>query len=400
MSAAVQIVVVCSGILLWALLSRRLSTSVLSLPMIFVAFGYAIGGAGADILDLRVNNGLLHGFAEFTLILVLFTDAAGVRLGELRRTYVLPARMLLIGMPLTILLGTLVAQWVAPEASWATALLVAAILAPTDAALAQAILSSDSVPGRVRQAINVESGLNDGLAVPVILLAATLCASTAGIDSDGATDGFASFILLQLLLGPLVGVATGYLLAKCVDRAVDSDSASDAGRAISVLAGAMLAWSVAEIVGGNGFIAAFMAGLALGNTLRCQRDFIVEFMESEGQILTILTFVIFGAILLPIGLEHATGKTVLLALLFLTLIRMLPIWISLLGTRLQPLEKFSLGWFGPRGLASILFALLIDEQYAIPGFDQILACVVLTVLFSVFLHGASAAPLARLFNPR
>jgi NhaP-type Na+/H+ or K+/H+ antiporter len=203
---------------------------------------------------------------------------------------------------------------------------------------------------------------------------------------------------LQLLLGPLVGIGVGYLLARLVDLAVDHDSISDAGRAISVLAGALLAFSVAEVVGGNGFISAFLAGLTLGNTLRCQREFIIEFMESEGQILTILTFVMFGAILLPMGLQHAGWGTALLALLFITVVRMLPIWISLAGTGLRPLEKLSLGWFGPRGLASILFVLLIDEQYAIPGFDEILACVVLTVLFSILLHGASAAPLASLFG--
>ena len=369
-----------------------------SMPMIFVLFGYAVGSAGADVFDLRVNNTLLHLFAEFTLILVLFTDAAGVRLKELRRSGALPARMLLIGMPLTMLLGTLVAHWFAPSAPWPMALLIAAMLTSTDAALAQAILSNRNVPGRVRQAINVESGLNDGLAVPVIILAATLSAGVAGTDGGDAANNLSQFIMLQLLLGPLTGIAVGYLLARLLDFAVARDSVSGAGRAISVLAGALLAYSVAEIIGGNGFISAFLAGLTLGNTLRCKRDFIMEFMESEGQILTILTFVIFGAILLPIGLQHATWKLVLLALLFVSLVRMLPIWISLLGTDLKPLEKLSLGWFGPRGLASILFVLLIDEQYSIPGFESILACVVLTVLFSIFLHGASAAPLAGLFG--
>ncbi|MGB0134417.1 cation:proton antiporter [Dokdonella sp.] len=398
MSGLIQVVVVCSGILLWALVSRRLSATLISMPMIFVLFGYAIGGAGADVLGLRVNSSLLHHFAEFTLILVLFTDASGVRLSELRRSFALPARMLLIGMPLTMLLGMFVAHWVSPAAPLPMALLIAAILTPTDAALAQAILSNKDVPDRVRQAINVESGLNDGLAVPVIILAATLSASLAGSADTGAPDSLAMFILLQLLLGPLVGIAIGYLLARLVDLAVDRDSISDAGRAISVLAGALLAFAVAEVVGGNGFISAFLAGLTLGNTLRCRREFIIEFMESEGQILTILTFVMFGAVLLPIGLQHATWKTVVLALLFITVVRMLPIWVSLIGTGLRPLEKLSLGWFGPRGLASILFVLLIDEQYTIPRFDEILACVVLTVLFSIFLHGASAVPLAGLFG--
>lgn len=400
MSAALQIVVLCSGILAWALLSRRLRSTSISMPMIFVLFGYLIGGAGADVFDMRVNSQLLQGFAEFTLILVLFTDAARVRLRELRQSYGLPLRMLLIGMPLTMLLGAALAHWVSPGVTWSVALLVAAILTPTDAALAQAILANNDVPVRVRQAINVESGLNDGLAVPVIILAATLSARAAGAETSGAPDGLAGYVLQQVVLGPLTGIAIGFALARLLDLAVDKNSVSDAGRAISVLMGALLAYAVAEVVGGNGFIASFLAGLTLGNTLRCERDFILEFMESEGQVLTILTFVIFGAILMPIGLQHASWKTVLLALLFVSVVRMLPIWVSLLGTGLRPLEKTCLGWFGPRGLASILFVLLIDEQYEIPGFDGILACVVLTVLFSIFLHGASAAPLSRLFGRR
>lgn len=396
----IHIILVCAGILAWALVSRRLQTSLLTLPMLFTAFGYALGSAGLPVSDMRLDDGVLHVFAELTLVMVLFTDAAGVRWRQLEHDFMIPARMLLIGMPLTVLLGSLVAQWVLPEAPWALALLAAAILTPTDAALGQAFINSNTVPGKLREAINVESGLNDGLAVPVIMLAAILSAQATGTSFHGAPDNLYRFIALQLVFGPLVGIAVGYALARFLDRGISAGFVSDTGRGIAVLAGALLCFAFAEQVGGNGFIAAFVGGLTLGNTLKADKDFIVEFMESEGQILTMLTFIIFGAVLMPVGLGHVGWETAVLALAFLSVVRMLPIWCSLAGTGIKPLHKLSLGWFGPRGLASILFALLIDEQFNIPGFKEVLACVVLTVLLSILLHGLSATPLAQFIGLR
>lgn len=400
MEEHLQIVVISAGIIAYALISRRLERSLLTLPMLFVGFGYLLGEAGSGVLDQRIGGELLHVFAEFTLVLVLFTDAASVRFAQLRHNLAVPARMLLIGMPLTIALGTALAQWVSPEAPLVLALLVAAILTPTDAALGQAILSSPKVPQSIRQAINVESGLNDGLAVPVIILAAILSAQVTGTGFEGAPDDLYRFVALQLLFGPLVGIAVGYALARLLDMAIGRGWASETGRGIAVLAGALLCFAFAELLGGNGFIAAFLGGLTLGNTLKAEREFIVEFMESEGQILTMLSFTIFGAVLMPVGLEHANWKTVVLAICFLSVVRMLPIWLSLLGTGLPNSHKLSLGWFGPRGLASILFALLISEQFNLPGFDEVLACVVLTVLLSIVLHGASATPIANRFGSK
>lgn len=395
MNEHIQIILICVGILTWALISRRLQTSLFTLPMLFTAFGYALGSAGFGALDMRIDGGVLQIFAELTLVLLLFTDAAGVRLRQLQHEIATPARMLLIGMPLTMLLGSLVALWVTPEAPWVVALLAAAILTPTDAALGQAFINSERVPTQLREAINVESGLNDGLAVPVIMTAAILAAQATGTGFHGAPDNLYRFIAQQLIFGPLVGVAVGYALARLLDRGIATGFVSDTGRAIAVLAGALLCFALAEQVSGNGFIAAFVGGLTLGNTLKADKDFIVEFMESEGQILTMLTFIMFGAVLMPVGLEHADWKTLTLAVAFLSVVRILPIWLSLLGTSLPPLQKLCLGWFGPRGLASILFALLIDEKFNIPGFEEVLACVVLTVLLSIILHGMSATPLAR-----
>jgi len=202
---------------------------------------------------------------------------------------------------------------------------------------------------------------------------------------------------MQVTLGPLVGIGVGYASARVLDRVIHARWATTASQGIYFLVTACLAFVVAEWTGGNGLIAAFIGGLVFGNTLRCSNAFIGEFMESEGQLLTMATFLIFGAVMVPMGLEHASLKTVAFAVLSLTAVRMLPIWLSLTGTGLSTYEKIFLGWFGPRGLASILFALLFLERFEIPGRHNIMACVVLTVMLSIVLHGVTANPMANRF---
>ena len=388
-----HIAIILIGIVAFALQSHRIERSILTLPMVFTAFGWVIGQGGAELVPMHDAHEIVHTIAEITLIILLFADASRINLRELARNYALPGRLLLVGMPLTILLGTLLALWVSPEAPWPLALLVAAILTPTDAALGQAVVTSPAVPQRLRQALNVESGLNDGLAVPVIVVAALLSAAATGTNVENAPDNLYAFAAMQIVFGPIAGLGVGWLLAKLLDRAIDSERTTTSFQGISFLCTALLAFVVAESVGGNGLIAAFVGGLVFGHVLRNPRTFIDEFMEGEGQLLTILTFLIFGAVLVPLSLEHATWKTVVLAILYLSVIRMLPVWLSLTGTGLSGYEKVFLGWFGPRGLASVLFALLILERFPVPGAEEMLACVVLTVLLSIVVHGVSAHPL-------
>jgi NhaP-type Na+/H+ or K+/H+ antiporter len=395
-----HLVLILLAILAFAALSRRLESSLLTMPMLFTAFGWLIGQGGADLVPMASERAIIHGIAEFTLILVLFSDASRIDLGALKKGAGIPARMLLIGMPLTILLGTLLAHWVSPDQPWALALLVAAILTPTDAALGQAVVSSPSVPLRLRQGVNVESGLNDGLALPVVMIAALALSGGVAHGGGEAPDSLLRFAALQVVLGPLAGLAVGFVAARMLDVAIERKLATLSYQGIYFLATALLCYLGAEMIGGNSFIAAFVGGLVFGSTLKCSCNFISEFMEGEGQLLTLLTFLIFGAVLVPQGLAHATWKTVLLALAFLTIVRILPVWLSLTGVGLRPWEKFFLGWSGPRGLASILFALLIVEGYEVPGAEEVLACVVLTVLLSIFLHGMTAQPLAASFVPR
>ncbi len=393
-----HIAIILLGIIVFAALSRWLEASILTLPMVFTAFGYLIGQGGVELVPMDAGHAVVQIVAEITLVLVLFSDASRVALRDLRNSYAVPARMLLIGLPLTIALGTLLAHWVSPDASWMVALLVAAILAPTDAALGQAVVTSPAVPMRIRQGINVESGLNDGLVLPVVMIAAIMAAEMAGVEADDVPMSVVVFTLKLVILGPLVGIGLGYLLARLLDVAIERRKVTLAYQGIYFLVAAFLTFVAAELVGGNGLIAAFVGGLVFGNTLRNPGDFIAEFMESEGQLLTIFTFLIFGAVMVPLGIEHAGWKTLVLAVLFLSVVRMLPIWLALTGTGFGPYEKLFLGWFGPRGLASVLFALLILERFAIPEAEEILACVVLTVMLSIVLHGVSANPMAARFK--
>ena len=394
------IAVVAAGVIAFALVSRRLEGSIVTVPLAFVLFGWLIGDGGLAVAAIDPGHGAIHLIAELTLVLVLFSDAARIDLRRLIADHNLPLRMLTIGLPLTVGLGALVAKGLFPEGSWAAALLLAAILAPTDAALGQSVVSSPDVPVRIRQSLNVESGLNDGITLPLVLVFAIMAGPPAGGmagHAAGAGD-LALFALLQVTLGPLAGLVVGWVGAKAIDRAARAGWISEPFEGIAILALALLAFAGAEAIGGNGFIAAFVGGLVFGGTVRHRLAFLFEFMETEGQLLTLLTFLIFGAAMLPAALPAVDWPVVAFALLSLTVIRMVPVSLSLTGTGVSVPTTLFLGWFGPRGLASILFALLILEEHAVPGGEDILACVVITVSLSTLLHGISAAPLAKAYG--
>jgi NhaP-type Na+/H+ or K+/H+ antiporter len=387
--------IVALGFVAYALVSGRIGGTAITAPMLFVAFGLVIGAEGLGILDIGMGHGVIHLIAEITLILVLFTDASRIDLRRLRRDFELPVRMLLIGLPLTIAVGTAVALGVFPDLMVVEAALLAAVLAPTDAALGQAVVSNKAVPVRIRQALNVESGLNDGIALPAVLLFAAL-ASMAGHASE--ERDWLTFAAMQVTLGPLVGVTVGWAGARLIDVFITRGWTADASRGVAILGVAVLSFAAAELAGGNGFIAAFVSGLVFGSTVQHHCAFLFEFMETEGELLMLATFLLFGAALLPEGLAHVNGRVLLYAMLSLTAIRMVPIALSLLGTGIRLPTYGFLGWFGPRGLASILFVLLILEEAEVPASDTILTVTVITVGLSVLLHGATAAPLARAYG--
>lgn len=390
-----SLAVITGGLLLYSLVSGRLQGSIVTAPLAFIVFGFVVGSGGLNVASVDVGHSAIHGVAELTLILVLFTDAARIDLSRVRRDHNLPVRMLAIGLPLTIAAGTVVASQLLPSFSFWEAALLAALLAPTDAALGQSVVSARAVPVRIRQAINVESGLNDGIALPAVLLFAALAGATPGVAEPGT---WVRFALLQVTLGPLAGIALGYVGARLLDTAAERGWVTEAFQGIGILSLAVFTYVATEIIGGNGFIAAFIGGMAFGNTLRHPCMFLFEFMETEGQLLMLITFLVFGAALLPEGLDHITLAALVYALMSLTVIRMIPIALSLVGSGVRWPTPLFLGWFGPRGLASILFVLLILEQAEVAHRDELLTITVLTVALSALLHGASAAPLAHLYG--
>ena len=323
---------------------------------------------------------------------MLFTDASRIRFRELAREFRLPLRLLAIGMPASLVLGAGVAKLAFGDFSLATAFVLAAILVPTDAALGQSVVSSQSVPARIRQALNVESGLNDGLALPFVLVFAAL----ANMAVDSATH-WLGFAALQITLGPLAGAAVGYLGGRLVTAGVERGLMDHSFEQLSSLALAFLAYLTAELIGGNGFIATFVCGLTLGNTADRVGPVLEDFAETEGQLFSLLTFLCFGAHLAWPLLGEITPMMWLFAVLSLTVMRMVPVAISLLGGGLMPISYVFLGWFGPRGLASILFAFLVLEE-KVPGHDAILRIVIATVLLSVFAHGATAWPGSKIYG--
>lgn len=375
----------------YGLVSGRLEGTSVTGPMLFVAAGLALGGHGLGILETGFDQEGVRILAEATLVVVLFTDAIAIRLPQLEREIALPARLLGLGLPLTIAVATGVGALVLERLSlWETAL-VAAILAPTDAALGQAVVADERVPQRIRQTLTTESGLNDGLVLPVVTLFAALAAGTA--TAEPAVH-WARFAAEQIGYGLSVGVIVGALGGRAVDRAVRAGWMDGVFRQLGTLAIGVGAFAASELVGGNGFIAAFLAGLAFGQVARDQCPHVADFAEDQAHLLALLTFLLFGAILVGPALDDLTPPIALYTLASLTVVRGVPVALSLLGAGLDREAVAFVAWFGPRGLASILFAVFALQQVALPHGDQVLTVVTWTVLLSVLAHGLTAAPWA------
>ena len=387
-----DILLIALPFLLFGLVSRRLDRSPISAPMIFTGIGLLAAPEFFAILHFEIGPDILFGIAEITLILVLFADAARIELSQLRRIYSLPLRLLLIGLPLVIAFGTLAAWGLYDNISLFTALLIAAILAPTDAALGLAVVEDRRVPQRIRETLSVESGLNDGLALPAILILISLAGAMGGMGGMIESPAYwITFAAKQVLLGPLAGIAAGLGGGLLIRRAVNAEWMHRHFFQISILILAPTAYALASLIGGNGFLAAFCAGLAFGHAAKDMRGHIYEFTELEGRVLMLMTFLLFGAALAPEALMRATPRDFIYALLSLTLIRMAACSLALVGSGLRWWTHLFIGWFGPRGLASVLFALFVVGQSGFPEADRITTIAALTILLSILLHGASAS---------
>jgi sodium/hydrogen antiporter len=301
-------------------------------------------------------------------------------------------------LPLTMLLGiVLAAPFFYSMGLWTIALL-ALILSPTDAALGMPVVTSPIVPQKIREAINVESGLNDGIALPPIL--ACIAALSVGSAERAGVHFWIWFVVKQLLFGPLVGALVGWLGGRIVERAAKRDWMNPTFQRLASCSLAVLSYALAEEVHGNGFIAAFFGGLMLGVRTPEVRERIHEFGEAEGQQLALFVFLIFGLAAVPLAAKHWDLNAWAYAILSLTVIRMLPVALSLRGTGLTKFSIAFIGWFGPRGIASVLYLLIVVNELGLKGYERVLSVIVLTVLLSVFLHGITAVPLSRLYAHR
>jgi NhaP-type Na+/H+ or K+/H+ antiporter len=357
----------------------------------FTAAGLVVGTEGLGWLDVSPDAGSLRVLAEATLALVLFSDAARIDLRALRDGYALPARLLGIGLPLTVLAGIAAAAVVLPELSLAEAAVLAIVLAATDAALGQAVVTDPRLPASIRQGLNVESGLNDGLCVPaLVIVLAYADASTRVLRGSEAGLVIAESIGYGVLMGAAAGIAAAVVQRRAASD--DDDEEQATWRFLLSLAGAALAYGLATPLGGSGFIAAFVAGIVFGAAGGARRQAGPLPAQDLGALLNALTFIAFGAAFMKPLIERATWQEALYALLSLTVVRMLPVAIATLGTHSSPATVAYLGWFGPRGLASIVFAVIVVEA-DVPGSSTIVDVTALTVTASLVLHGLTARPL-------
>jgi NhaP-type Na+/H+ or K+/H+ antiporter len=393
----IDLIILAIVVFAFGLVSRRLEGTVLTPPIVFVAAGVVFGPAVLGLVEFGLDAHTVLLVSEIALSLVLFTDAASINLSVLRQNEGSPLRLLGIGMPLTIALGTASAALLLTDLTFWEAAIVGTVLAPTDAALGQAVVSNQRVPIRVRQALNVEAGLNDGLSVPFLALFLTLAVAEEELQP---ASYWIRFALEQVGLGILVGVGVGLVGGWLVSWASRRGWMTGSFRHLALLALAIIAWALADQIGGNGFIAAFVGGLAVGPTVESVGEQLIHFTEAEGQLLNLSVFFIFGV--LVIGLfQSLSWEVAVYALLSLTVIRMLPVALSLLGMHLRGVSVLFMGWFGPRGLASIVLGLVVvTEAPLLDGRDEIGVVVALTVLLSVLLHGVSAAPLSAVYVRR
>lgn len=377
---------------LYAISSKRLSLTVFTGPLVFATLGWILGPGGLGMADPlageRVTNiELITLLLEGTLVLVLFTDAMGTNITRWREQTTLPGRLLGVGLPLTMVAGWGLALLLFSDLSVWEAGLIAVILAPTDAALGQAVISNPRVPQRIRQALNIESGLNDGLALPVFFV--VLEAAQASEASLGA-GSLVREIVSQVFIAAAVGVALGWLAARLILWTAERDWMAPAWSKVAMLAVALGAWVFGDGLGGSGFLAAWIAGLIIGRELRETQPGIGEFTEDTSHVLTLLSFFVFGAFVLGDVIDGITWQVALYAVLSLTAIRILPVAVAMSGSGLRSQSVLYLGWFGPRGLASIILVATIVEESELAGSDTITLVMAATVGLSIYAHGASA----------
>ncbi len=372
----------------YALVSKRVSQTPITAPILFTAAGMVLSSHWMRVIAAGVTNNVFLRLAELGLVLLLFTDASQTDLTVLRNIGTLPGRLLSVGMLLTILLGGIFARLVFPGLSIWEAGILSAILASTDAGLGQVVVTSPRVPMSVRQALNVEAGLNDGLSVPFMLFFMAIAAAKI----EGGAASLLQFMGEQLGLGVVVGIAVGLIGGWLLRTATRRGWLAESFQQIAVVTLPLLCLLLAEMVDASMFIASFVAGLAIQIPFKEAGKHSVEFAEEWGQMFNLAVFFMFGMIVVRYWSQFTPASWVY-AVLSLTVVRMLPVAVALIGTHLSRPSVIFMGWFGPRGLASIVLGLVyLEQELHLPGEPAIRAAVMATVVLSIFLHGLSAMP--------
>lgn len=384
----IALTIFISILFLYSLFSHRLERTVLTAPIIFTAAGMAMFRFMPDFMRLGVNSQVFLRLAEVGLVLLLFTDASRTDLKILRSIENLPTRLLSVGLLLTVLMGAVAARVVFPQLTFWEAGILGAILAPTDAGLGQVIVQSPRVPIRIRQALNVEAGLNDGISVPFLLFFMALAAAKI----EGGFASLVQFIVEQLGFGTLIGLAIGLVGGSLLDLARRRQWTAEGLQRIGLVALPLLCMLVAELLDASMFIASFVAGLTVQIRFKEASTHAVEFAEEWGQVFNLAVFFLFGMVVIR-NWRPFIPSAWLYAFISLTVVRMVPVAMALWGTHLSRASAIFMGWFGPRGLASIVLGLVyLEQELNLPGEPTIRMVVIVTVFVSIFLHGLTALP--------
>jgi NhaP-type Na+/H+ or K+/H+ antiporter len=387
-----ELAVLAIFVFIYSVIAGRIERGNLSGPIVFVVAGFLLGPMALGWFDNPIATTELRVVADLTLALVLFIDAANADLSILKRQLRIPSRMLLIGLPGVIALGFGFAYLLFDGLGIFELAILATMLAATDAALGKAVITNEAVPVRVREALNVESGLNDGLCVPILFVFIALAEGSAG--EGGGTSLALRLVAQELGIGLAVGLTLAGLGAWVLRICWQQGWVTHIWMQVTVVALAFACFAAAQSLHGSGYIAAFCGGMLFGFLARKATHELVLAAESTGETLALVTWVIFGAAVIGQAADFFTWHVVVYALLSLTVIRVVPIFLSLTGTTESASSKLFLGWFGPRGLASIVFAIIVLNK-GLPGGELMALVVICTVFFSLLAHGVTANPMAR-----
>jgi len=390
-----DLLVIAIFILLYSLFSVRIEKTAINGPFLAVLCGLITGPALLNIFDIKIESEGYKIVAELALALVLFTDASNTNLKVVQKNIQFPTRLLLIGLPLTIIFGMIAGLLIFKGFSWIEVGILGTMLAPTDAALGKAVVSNPKVPIKVREALNVESGLNDGICVPVLFLLIALFESKTGNHVDLAF-GFGLFAK-QIGIGLIVGLGLTFIADRLSSFASKKGLISESWKTIVIIAISFSCFTLAQISGGSGFIACFSGGLLYGAFHKKHKPELLGAAEGAGDTMSMVTWLIFGGLVIRAFAPQFTWQVFLYSILSLTVVRMVPVALVLMGTKSSLKDVLFMGWFGPRGLASIVFAIIILEV-ELPHQDIIVLTAVCTILLSIVFHGLTANPFIKLIS--